>query len=878
VFTTDALTTALSDRYAIERLIGEGGMAKVYLARDLRHNRRVALKVLRPDLGAVVGVERFQAEIETTANLQHPNLLPLFDSGVAGELLYYVMPYIEGESLRARLDREKQLPVDETIRIATAIAAALDYAHRHNVIHRDLKPENILMQEGQPVVADFGIALAIANAGGTRITQTGLSLGTPQYMSPEQATGDRVIDARTDIYSLGALTYEMLVGEPPHSGGTAQAIIARVLTEHPRPMRLTRPAIPEGIEGAVMQCLEKVPADRWTSAREFGEALQGRQTARYAISPSRPRIGTNRLTWIVGVVAALALAIAAWSVFRPAPRPAVLRLDLTLPAPVSGNDVTISPDGTTLTYSGQVGGATGIFVRHLDADPDFRMLPGTEGGAHPAFSPDSKWIVFHRESDGAVIRMSANGGGLTTLFTDINAHNPHWGTADKIVFTGPAGNFIVSATGGGRKTLRGLVGRRIFLLPDGSGVLGQFTNSSVGFYDLKTDSVTELIKSARLPVYVVPGYILYDDDLGGASAVRFDLKRRRVIGAPVRVLDRVNSNVSARAFSVADNGTLLQREGEGRNRSGATLLVIRSIDGSKADTLPLKGSRRVNPRFSPNGRYLLYADHIGGLTGADIFVFDLVTGTNTQLTFNGINSWPQWSPDGTEIAYETDSSGAGGSLRIKRADNSGPERTLLTLENGAAARPNSWPRPDLLLFTRFGSKPPELATISPAAGSSPKPYLTAPWQEIDPALSPDGHLAAFSAHEGMFDEIWIRDFPTPVGKWKVSTQRANASSPRWTADGRYVYYWIIASRDSLWRARIDRTPSIVVHAPELVGDFDVSGGGPIDFHPDGKRYIIAANDAPVVTATDGSAAKAIRYIVILNWKTELEALMKAAPH
>src|SRR6266496_3158674 len=237
------LKSALAGRYAIEREIGAGGMATVYLARDLRHHRQVALKVLNPELGAVLGVERFLAEIRVTANLQHPNLLPLFDSGEAEGLLFYVMPYVEGESLRARLDREKQLPVEEAVRIATAIAGALGYAHRHNVIHRDLKPENILMHEGQPLIADFGIALAVSNAGGARITQTGLSLGTPQYMSPEQATGDRVVDGRTDIYSLGAITYERLVGDPPHVASTSQAIIARVLTDRPRPMRTTRSAI-----------------------------------------------------------------------------------------------------------------------------------------------------------------------------------------------------------------------------------------------------------------------------------------------------------------------------------------------------------------------------------------------------------------------------------------------------------------------------------------------------------------------------------------------------------------------------------------------------------------------------------------------------------
>src|SRR5437773_5364280 len=234
------LKTALGGRYEIAREIGRGGMATVYLARDVRHNRNVALKVLEPELGAVLGVERFLAEIRVTANLQHPNLLPLFDSGQANGLLFYVMPYVEGESLRHRLDREHQLPVDEAVRIAVAVANALEHAHRHGVIHRDLKPENILLQSGQPMVADFGIALAISNAGGARITQTGLSLGTPQYMSPEQATGDRAIDARTDIYSLAAVLYEMLTGEPPHIGNSVQAIIARVLTERPQSVRTMR--------------------------------------------------------------------------------------------------------------------------------------------------------------------------------------------------------------------------------------------------------------------------------------------------------------------------------------------------------------------------------------------------------------------------------------------------------------------------------------------------------------------------------------------------------------------------------------------------------------------------------------------------------------
>lgn len=267
------LRSSLADRYEIDRLIGTGGMATVYLARDVRHHRQVAIKLLNPELGAVLGPERFLTEIRVTANLQHPNLLPLFDSGEIDGQLFYVMPYVEGESLRSRLDRERQLSIKEAVHIGSAIASALDYAHRHGVVHRDLKPENILLQEGQPLVADFGIALAVSNAGGARVTQTGLSLGTPHYMSPEQATGERQIDARSDIYSLGALVYEMLVGDPPHTGSTVQAIIARVLTDTPRDVRIARPSIPDHVAGAVHKALEKIPADRFESAREMCEAL-----------------------------------------------------------------------------------------------------------------------------------------------------------------------------------------------------------------------------------------------------------------------------------------------------------------------------------------------------------------------------------------------------------------------------------------------------------------------------------------------------------------------------------------------------------------------------------------------------------------------------
>src|SRR5689334_7234623 len=263
----DQLRAALADRYRLERELGVGGMATVYLAEDLKHHRKVAVKVLKPELAAVLGAERFVQEITTTAALQHPHILPLFDSGEAGGFLYYVMPFIDGETLRARLDRETQLGIDETVKITVAIAEALDYAHRHGVIHRDIKPENILLQEGRPMVADFGIALAVSAAAGGRMTETGLSLGTPHYMSPEQATAEKEISARSDIYSLGSVAYEMLTGDPPHTGASAQQIIMKIITEPAAPVTSVRKAVPRNVAVAVSRALEKLPADRFESAK-----------------------------------------------------------------------------------------------------------------------------------------------------------------------------------------------------------------------------------------------------------------------------------------------------------------------------------------------------------------------------------------------------------------------------------------------------------------------------------------------------------------------------------------------------------------------------------------------------------------------------------
>jgi eukaryotic-like serine/threonine-protein kinase len=305
----ERLSAALGDRYRIERELGQGGMATVYLAHDLKHDRDVALKVLRPELAVALGGERFLSEIRVMATLQHPNLLPLFDSGEADGLLFYVMPYLEGETLRTRLQAERQLPVDEAIRLIGLLAGALDFAHGRGVIHRDLKPENILLQAGQPVIADFGIALAVAQAGGDRITETGLSLGTPSYMSPEQASGSDLVDARSDQFALGAVAYEMLAGEPPHTGANTQAIIARVMTEAPRSIRAVRPTVPPGVEAAVQRALAKPAADRFASCGAFAAALAGGTRETSGGRRGRRLAAIGVVVAVVAVVAALGYAV-----------------------------------------------------------------------------------------------------------------------------------------------------------------------------------------------------------------------------------------------------------------------------------------------------------------------------------------------------------------------------------------------------------------------------------------------------------------------------------------------------------------------------------------------------------------------------------------
>jgi len=328
----DRLAATLAGRYTIEREVGRGGMATVYLAEDVKHHRRVAIKVLHPELAAALGPERFLREIETTAALRHPHILPLYDSGraavsssaasssavspsaasPAADFLFYVMPYVEGESLRDRLDREKQLPLEDALQIAREVADALSYAHSRGVIHRDIKPENILLESGHAVVADFGIARAVSAAGGEQLTATGVTVGTPTYMSPEQAAGSRELDGRSDVYALGCVLYEMLAGQPPFTGPTVESVVHQHLTAEPRAITQIRPAVPADVAGLLARALAKTPADRFSPAGAFADAISAHAASRPSTAPvMSAAAAAPRRRWLLPVAAVAAVLVGA---------------------------------------------------------------------------------------------------------------------------------------------------------------------------------------------------------------------------------------------------------------------------------------------------------------------------------------------------------------------------------------------------------------------------------------------------------------------------------------------------------------------------------------------------------------------------------------
>jgi len=870
------LNSALADRYQIERELGRGGMATVFLARDVRHTRKVALKVLDSEIAAVLGVERFLAEIRVTANLQHPNLLPLFDSGAANGVLYYVMPYADGESLRARLDREHQLPVDEAVRIAVAIAGALDYAHRHGIVHRDLKPENILLQAGQPVVADFGIALAVSNAGGTRITQTGLSLGTPQYMSPEQATGDRVIDGRSDIYSLGAVLYEMLVGEPPHIGHSVQAVIAKVLTDKPQSTRSRRESVPAQVDAAVMRALSKLAADRFTTTAEFAESLQSRRGATTGEQSSKDGLGrratvTTRHKWTIAsmapwILATAAIALAVWVVVaRRSIEPLTTRFVLVLPRgstfwDIANNSLAISPAGNRIAYLAVGPGASSqVFIRSIDK-LDQVAITTTEAPRVPAFSPDGQWVVYANQSE--IKKVSITGGPPVTLARTLAVYGISWGTPSTIVASIDDGTLVrIRADGGSpvpivkqSNAVGEIVRRWPLALSDGKSVIvAAFRGADARIAELRQVSIqtgeeVPLGISGCHPLGVIGDQLVYAVANGAIMAVRYDVARGRVSGSPIPVVDRVYVDPTSGGAKAAlsASGSLVYFGG-----GPASELVL--VSGNSTSPL-FSGEPRdyANPRFSPDGRRV--AVGIRSANGSDIWIYDRKKTTLTQLTKDG-GLRPEWSPDGRHVLFIKETPRT--SVWQQLADGSGPAEPLLQRDDPweAFLSPDS----KYLIFRTGPGAAHNRDILGIRLGDSVVfPIVESPFVETQPRLSPDGHWLAYVSIESGRAEIYVRPFPQQGSRVQVSAD--GGREPMWAPSGKTLFY---RHASSFVGVTVTTSPTFSVGARTIVPDIGYASASihqSYDVAPDGKSFLLLRD------AGEGTQA-----IVVLNWARELKA-------
>ena len=873
----DRLKAALADRYAIEQEVGSGGMATVYLARDLKHARQVAVKVLRPELAAVLGAERFVQEIKTTANLQHPHILPLFDSGEADGFLYYVMPFIDGETLRDKLNRETQLSIDEAVRITCDVADALDYAHRHDVIHRDIKPENILLHDGRPMVADFGIALAVSAAAGGRMTETGLSLGTPHYMSPEQATAEKRLTARSDVYSLSCVLYELLSGEPPHTGASAQAIVMKIVTDEVRPVAELRKSVPPHVAAATAKALEKLPADRFATAKAFAEAL----TNPSFVLPGTPDIKADvqtlagwrqRLAIPMTVLAVLMLMLmfAVWGWFR-APASSGAPTRMTIPVPEGYQmrmgqlpRLAISPNGRTLVYY-----TDGLLhVRSFDGFDDV-PLAGTEGAAFAFFSPDGKWIGFG--STTGLKKIAVEGGPVVSIMDAPSALGADWNAEGDIVYVpvlGSLGLWLMADDGSGSHQITTVLDSALEtshvwpqLLPDGKSVLftvigpsGGWGDGSLVVQDIASGERRAVIERATYGRYLSTGHIVYAQADGTILAVPFDLRRLRVEGTPFPVASEVRVAYvrGAASFAVSDGGTLAFVRGTSETRYVLSWL---DRDGTVVRQLgpPLNAGWQT---VSPDGRRIAFSlrqpDH------NDIWLADAASGRRERFTFESTqDETPVWSSDGQRIAYSSAWTGQSRRIYVKPVDGSSEAELIHTGDYHLLL--SDWsPDGEWLAFVQLHPDTDwDIWLVSTDGEGHLVPLDTTLGAQGDAMFSPDGRWLAYHSNESGRLEVYAMSFPELGSQIQVTVD--GGAKPRWNGRGDELFYVspdgdiTVVSVSTQGRSLSPGTPQTLFSSIGL-HEFDVT--------PDGQHFAVFAPnpDAP---------AREIR--VVLNWFEELKA-------
>jgi Tol biopolymer transport system component len=836
--TLDRLRTALADRYRVDRELGAGGMATVYLAHDLRHERDVAIKVLHPDLGAALGADRFLAEIKTTAKLQHPHILPLLDSGAADGLLFYVMPFVRGETLRARLERERQLPVPDALRIAREVAAALDHAHKQGIIHRDIKPENILLQDGSALVADFGIALAVQSAGTQRLTQTGLSLGTPQYMSPEQAMGERAVDARSDVYALAAVTYEMLAGEPPFSGPSTQAVVAKVLTERPTPLRTVRDTISASLDTAILAALAKLPADRPSSAQAFADRLvDSGEPALAQVAGPIARAQVRRWPWIVavGVVGGAALLVGrltapsgvplrfgeahhvSWErdlEVTPALSPdgrqvayasgtlshvriMVRSVDEGRPVPLTGDTLAVetdpqwSPDGTRILFLAR----KGVYSAPSGGGQPTPEVPGvgTVEISSATWAPDGRRMAFSR-ADSVFIREAD--GKIRPLAKIEEPFLCRWAPKGEWIACS-SGNVLWSAANAvdfGNKAVAGIV-----LVRASDGVVREVTGSAA-------QNVS--------PTWSADGrWLYYLSDVAGASDV-YGVPigdDGKTSGAPLRL----TTQLGAHTIDLARNGTRIAW-GRYTNRNNMWALPI-PPSGVHSSV----GSRRItdateiieNFDVDPTGSFAVYdSDRAGSF---DLFKVPVSGGEPIRLTSASTNEFsPKVSPDGKRISFHIARNG-NRDLYLIPADG-GPEEQV-TATPQQEARANWSPSGDAMTFHYLRARRGIGIVRRLADGHWGTPVLRLD-RGAAPLWSPDGTSILFrsTATGGSF-ELMPADSGAPHVLYDGSKGGPIAETAAW-GDGNRVYLlasegvrrWTLLSVDAAtgrWERRIEFDPS-----------------------------------------------------------------------
>ena len=879
------LKAALADRYAIDEEIGSGGMATVYLAEDLKHQRKVAVKVLRPELAAVLGAQRFVQEITTTANLQHPHILPLFDSGEADGFLYYVMPYIEGETLRDKLNRETQLGIEEAVKITTEVADALDYAHRNNVIHRDIKPENILLHDGRPMVADFGIALAVSAAAGGRMTETGISLGTPHYMSPEQATAEKDLTNRSDIYSLGCVLYEMLTGEPPHTGASAQAIVMKIVTEDVQPVTELRKSVPAHVAAATAKSLEKLPADRFEGAAKFAEALTNPAFTKSIVQTDAPTgrsaVSNALSVKTLGALLAVFVALTLFGWLRPGPSMETRRIAVPPPPgteflPDGSTTVALSPDGETVVFVARMGDSMMLYRRSIN-DFDAEPIPGTEGAQVPFFSPEGEWVGFMTGSPRQVRKVPLAGGPVVTVAeTGTFRRDALWRSDETIIIVADGGGLLTVPDRGGTlipltvlDTAAGELqhfgprelddGRLMFSIATRAGYrLATMAEGEQEWHVLQGDLRSASESDFRASPYYLPEGFLIGRSQGVWYAWPLDIDDGSVLGAGIRVLDEAWTH-----FSISDRGDVAYHAFP---RGGPEAFVMRvDADGIAEPIVALEAGTWRWPRVSPDGTRLAIGTIGTGLAvgtssmSNNIWVLDLQSGARHRLQTGGYQTEPVWSPDGQKIAFSglVDSTSTIG-IHVWNADGSGSGEVLYA--GDFDTWPSSWSTDGQHFAFTGGDIDNDVWVVDLDSTRTLHQVTDLSSDQRNPVFSPDGQWLAYQSDESGRFEVVVVPYPELDAKHPISFD--GGTEPIWGQNGRQLYY---RNGRRMMRVAVRTAPGFAVGAPEELfrGAFeqDLSRDRSYDVTPDGNHFFLLQ--------ADPAAAPELR--IVTNWIEELKA-------